>query len=136
MECAVQLQREGRYFLLCGDPIAAVEVVASPSAVHLETFPACLLDATAAVQAARLAQRGDDPTLLHHHQAFADWMRAQATDPRHVLEVVTTNGWDQMCWDRIPPLVAANWHVKVIDTSIRTPPTRSPDRSRRGSAQP
>jgi broad-specificity NMP kinase len=117
---AVRLQREGRHFLLCGDPIAAVEVAAAPSAVQLVAFAACLLDAIPAAQTARLAERGDDPTLLHHHHAFAAWMRAQATDPLHMLEVVTTNAWDQMHWDRIPPL-ADNWHAKVIDTTERSP---------------
>jgi hypothetical protein len=37
-----------------------------------------------------------------------------------MLEVVATNGWDQMRWDRIPAL-AAHWHLNVIDTADRTP---------------
>jgi hypothetical protein len=115
----VQLQREGRHLLLCGDPIAAVEVAATPSAPLLDAFACCLLDATAAAQAARLTTRGDDPSLLAHHQAFADWMRHQASDPSHMLEVVTTNAWDQMRWVRIPVL-APQWHINVTDTTNRT----------------
>jgi hypothetical protein len=46
-------------------------------------------------------------------------MRKQATNPLHMLEVVTTNGWDQMRWDRIPALVA-QWHVHIIDTTDRS----------------
>jgi hypothetical protein len=116
----VQLQREGRHFLLCGDPIAAVEVAAAPSAPQLDGVAICLLDASAVAQAARLQSRGDDPALLVHHQAFAEWMRKQAADPLHMLEVVTTNGWDQMRWDRLPAL-ATQWHVHTIDTTDRAP---------------
>jgi hypothetical protein len=116
----VQLQRDGRHLLLCGDPIAAVEVVAAPSATQLDAFACCLLDATAAAQAARLTTRGDDPSLLVHHQAFADWMRRQATNPNHMLDVVTTNAWDQMCWDRIPA-IAPDWQIHVTDTTDRAP---------------
>jgi hypothetical protein len=116
----VQLQREGRHFLLCGDPIAAIEVVAAPSAPHLDGIAVCLLDADPDAQANRLRARGDDPALLIHHHACADWMRKQATDPLHMLEVVSKNGWNQMRWDRIPAL-ASHWHVHTIDTSSKTP---------------
>ena len=116
----VQLQREGRHFLLCGDPIAAVEVAAAPSAPLLDAIAFCLLDATPEAQAARLQSRGDDRALLLHHHAFADWMRQQATDPLHMLKVVTTNGWDRMRWDRIPAL-APDWHVHTIDTTDTAP---------------
>lgn len=114
----VQLQREGGHFLLCGDPIAAVEVVAVPSASQLDRVAFCLLDAVADAQAARLSARGDPPALLPHHLAFADWMRTQASDPMHMLEVVSTNGWDQMRWDRVPAL-APYWTVTTIDTTDR-----------------
>jgi hypothetical protein len=116
----VQLQREGRHFLLSGDPIAAVEIAAAPSAPLLDGIAICLLDATPEAQAARLRSRGDDPALLIHHHAFADWMRKQAKDPLHMLEVVTTNSWDQMRWDRIPAL-APGWHVHTIDTTDTAP---------------
>ncbi len=113
---SVQLQREGRHLLLCGDPIAAVEVACAPSFPLLHRVAFCLLDATRAAQAARLSARGDDPALLVHHHAYADWMRIQAADPMHMLEVVTTNGWDAMCWDRIPAL-ASRWAVHMVDTT-------------------
>lgn len=112
----VQLQREGRHFLLCGDPIAAVEVIAAPSALELDRVAFCLLDADRQAQQQRLASRGDDAALLVHHHAFADWMRRQAADPTHMLEVVTTNGWAQMRWERVAAL-ASRWTVHTIDTS-------------------
>jgi len=113
---AVQLQREDRHLLLCGDPVAAVEALAAPAAADLQAVAVCLLDAAAEAQSHRLLSRGDDTALLHHHLAFAEWMRRQATDPLHMLEVVTTNGWADMCWERIPAL-APQWRVHTIDTT-------------------
>ena len=77
---ALALKAEGRHLLLAGDPVAAGEVVAAPSADKLDACAACLLDVDPDVQAARLAQRGDDPRLLADHIAFADWMRGHAKD--------------------------------------------------------
>lgn len=67
---ALELQAQGRHLLLSGDPVAAGEVLAAPSADGLDGVAVCLLDVSAAAQAARLARRGDDPSLLPHHQAF------------------------------------------------------------------
>lgn len=69
----VQLQREARHFLLCGDPIAAVELAASPSAPQLDRIAFCLLDASPEALAARLQSPGDDTAPLVHRHAFADW---------------------------------------------------------------
>lgn len=118
---AVQLQRDGRHLLLCGDPVAVVEVAAAPAAPELDGLAACLLDADAETQAARLATRGDPSELVVHHQAFADWMRHQAADPLYMLEVVSTGGWEKMRWERLPAL-APGWHVEIIDTTGQTPP--------------
>jgi energy-coupling factor transporter ATP-binding protein EcfA2 len=116
---AVELQGDGRHLLLSGDPVAAAEVLAAPSADRLDAVAVCLLDLEPNVQAARLAERGDDPTLLVHHQAFAAWMRAQAHDPRHMLEVVTTDGWDAMRWERLDGLDpdAGDWNMHVVEAS-------------------
>lgn len=116
---AVQLEREGRHLLLCGDPVAGVEVIASPSAAELDGIAICLLDADPKVQAQRLRARGDDPALLVHHQAFAEWMRRQAADPLHMLDVVRTDAWEGMRWDRIARS-AADWNVHVIDSTQLT----------------
>lgn len=116
---AVELQAEGRHLLLAGDPVPAAEIVAAPSAASLEAIAVCLLDASPEVQAQRLTQRGDPPELLHHHQAFAEWMRKQANDPLHMPHVVTENGWEQMRWDRLES-VAADWQMRTIDTTDLT----------------
>lgn len=117
---AVELQRAGRHLLLAGDPVPAAEVVAAPSADGLHSIGVVLLDASPEEQARRLEVRGDDPGLLHHHQAFADWMRRTATDPLHLPQVITNDGWDQMRWDRLESL-APDWHVTVLDTTELQP---------------
>jgi broad-specificity NMP kinase len=119
---ALALQAEGRHLLLAGDPVAAGEVVAAPSAHDLDAVAACLLDVNPDVQASRLAQRGDDPRLLADHIAFAEWMRAHARDPSHMPHVLSTGGWDAMRWERLTNLAATDggWAVHVIDTSERS----------------
>jgi hypothetical protein len=116
---AVELQAVGRHLLLAGDPVPAAEVVAAPSAPALDALAVCLLDATPEAQADRLTARGDPPELLPHHQAFADWMRAQASDPLHMTHVVSDGGWEQMSWDRLQRL-APGWRTHTIDTSALT----------------
>jgi hypothetical protein len=118
---AVELQASGRHLLLAGDPVPAVEVIAAPSAPQLDAVAVCLLDASAQAQAERLAGRGDDPALLVHHQAFADWMRQQASDPLHMLHVVSDHGWDEMRWERLERLTD-DWRMHTIDTSCLSPP--------------
>lgn len=49
-------------------------------------------------------------------------MRQQAVDPLYMLEVVSTNGWDQMQWGRIRGLVH-QWQVHAIDTTGDGPET-------------
>jgi hypothetical protein len=115
---ALELQGDGRHILLSGDPVAAGEVMAAPSATQLDGIAACLLDLDPEAQRARLTERGDDPSLLAHHQAFADWMRAHARDPQHMLNVLTTNGWDAMRWDRLDIAPGdGRWDMRVLDTS-------------------
>jgi hypothetical protein len=118
---ALELQRSGRHLLLSGDPVAAGEVVAAPSAPALSGLAVCLLDVSPEVQGSRLAARGDDPSVLVHHQAFAEWMRRHAADPQHMSQVLSTRGWDEMRWDRLESL-RSSWQTRVIDTSELTLP--------------
>jgi hypothetical protein len=116
---AVGLQSQGRHLLLSGDPVAAGEVLAAPSADELDGIAVCLLDVGSAVQTRRLRARGDDPALFVHHVAFADWMRGHARDPTHMPEVLTTGGWEEMRWDRWMngARLVGPWAMQVIDTS-------------------
>jgi DNA-binding transcriptional MocR family regulator len=119
VQFALELQGERRHVLLSGDPVAAAEVVAAPSAPQLEGIAVCLLDLDAEEQAARLAARGDDPALLPHHQAFAEWMRRHADDPRQDLHVLMTGGWDAMRWERLS-MPALRCRMETIDTAGRS----------------
>ena len=116
---AVALQASGRHLLLAGDPVPAAEVVAAPSAPALDAIAVCLLDAAPQAQAERLAARGDPPALLPHHQAFAEWMRRQASDPLHMTHVVSEASWEEMRWERLEQL-AADWRMHTIDTTHMT----------------
>jgi hypothetical protein len=113
---AVELQDVGRHLLLAGDPVPAVEIVAVPSAPQLDAIAVCLLDVAPDAQAQRLAARGDPPELLHHHQAFAEWMRKQAGDALHMTHVMSDGGWEEMRWDRLERLTA-EWQMDTIDTT-------------------
>ncbi|MGO9823459.1 MAG: hypothetical protein ACLPTJ_22745 [Solirubrobacteraceae bacterium] len=124
MQRALERQAEGRHLLLAGDPVAAGEVLAAPSADQLEGIAVCLLDLTPDAQAARLAKRGDDPAPLVHHQNFANWMRAHARDPRHMPHVLTTDGWEAMRWERWTGRgrLQDSWSMHVLDTSNMSEP--------------
>ena len=109
---ALALQNEQRHLLLSGDPVAAGEVLAAPSAAHLHGVAACLLDVGPEGQSARLIRRGDAPALMADHHAFAPWMRGHASDPRHMPHVLSNNGWEAMRWERwtgLGPRVAGGW---------------------------
>jgi hypothetical protein len=119
---ALALQDENRHLLLSGDPVAAGEVLAAPSAVHLHGVAACLLDVSPEVQSARLNRRGDDPALMADHHAFARWMRSHALDPRHMPHVLSSNGWEAMRWERWAALeLEGDWGMEAIDTSRLSP---------------
>jgi energy-coupling factor transporter ATP-binding protein EcfA2 len=120
---AMALQAEDRHLLLGGDPVAAGEVLAAPSAARLNGVAVCLLDVSPTAQSARLNRRGDDPALLPDHLAFADWMRGHARDPRHMPQVLSTNGWEAMRWERWSDTDPASgaWGMEVIDTSEMPP---------------
>jgi hypothetical protein len=116
---ALELQAEGRHLLLAGDPVAPGEVLAAPSADRLDAIRACLLHADPEQQEARLRGRGESPDLLPAHLGFAAWMRGHAADPSHMPEVLTTDGWNEMRWDRWTdrPSGDPDWNVPEIDTS-------------------
>lgn len=120
---ALEAQRAGRHFLLCGDPVPPGELYAAPSAEQLAGIAVCLLDAAPHAQRARLLARGDDPELLPHHLVFADWMRQHAVDHRHRPEVLLHNGWDEMRWERWmrDDLHQPPWDATIIDTTDMTP---------------
>jgi hypothetical protein len=120
---ALAVQRAGKHFLLCGDPVPPGEVLAAPSADQLAPLAVCLLDASAESQRRRLAARGDDSSLIARHVAFAEWMRHHVVDHRYRPEVILQDSWSDMRWDRWmrDDQVALPWSTHVIDTSHQNP---------------
>ena len=116
---ALAAQREGKHFLLCGDPVPPGEVLAAPSADQLDHLAVCLLDASAESQRDRLLARGDDSSLIPRHVAFAEWMRHHVMDHRYRPDVIIQDSWSDMRWDRWvgDDQVALPWTTHVIDTS-------------------
>lgn len=123
VQCALEAQQAGKHFLLCGDPVPPGELYAAPSADQLAGITVCLLDAAPHAQRARLLARGDDPELLPHHLAFADWMRQHVADHRHRPEILLQDGWEAMRWERWlrPGLDQPPWEASIIDTTDLTP---------------
>lgn len=115
---ALELRDEGQHLLLAGDPVVPGEILATPSARHLD-IAICLLDADEATQTARLLSRGDPDELLPNHLAFAAWLRRHARDPQHMLHVITDGSWEPMRWDRVRrvPTGDPHWRIPIIDSS-------------------
>ena len=92
---ALDAQRAGRHFLLCGDPVDPAEVVAAPSADRLKGLAVCLLDASEDAHRRRLFLRGDDAERMTRHVAHAHWLRAHVVDtrrsPRWTTHVIDTS---------------------------------------------
>ncbi len=120
---ALEVQGEGKHFLLCGDPVPPGEVLAAPSADQLEPLAVCLLDASEDSQRARLIERGDDQSLIPHHVAFAEWMRHHVADHRYRPDVILQSSWSEMRWDRWTGdhQMTLPWRCHVIDTTERSP---------------
>lgn len=119
---ALTAEGNGRHFLLCGDPVPPGEVIAVPSGDRLGRIHVCLLDAALDAQRARLLERGDAPELIPHHLAFAEWMRHHVQDPTHRPDVIMSDGWDQMRWDRwLSQGAEAPWTTHIVDTTNLPP---------------
>jgi hypothetical protein len=121
---ALEYQAEAADLLLAGQtPLG--ELLAAPSASHLEVISACLLDCDDATRVARLQARGPDwlsraggtlPDLVN----WAGWMRGHAADPRSRVEVIRCEAaWQEMRWSRWARWRKGDprWRVHVVDTS-------------------
>ena len=119
---AVELDRDGRHLLFCGDPFPPGEVLACPSADQVD-IAVCHLHVSAEEQVRRLRERGEPGESLVHHVRFAEWMLAHVHDPRVHPEVIVDGGWLEMRWDRWlgrSDLIDV-WASHVIDTTARGP---------------
>jgi hypothetical protein len=123
VQLALQKQREGMDFLLCGDPVPPGELYAAPGAVDLAGIEVCLLDISPEKQIERLTQRGDARELIPHHVAFAEWMRHHVIDHRYRPEVIMNEGWQEMRWQvwNSDEVTRVPWSSQIIDTSDLKP---------------
>lgn len=126
---AAVLSAKGRHLVVCGDPVAPGELIAAPSAIQVGGIAACILDADAGTQTARLLKRGEPEEYLPLHLGFAQWLREHAADPLPRLDVVSSSGWDAMQWKRITSLKTNDprWRVSLLDTSTRSPQSVAED---------
>jgi hypothetical protein len=122
LQLALEAGRNGRHFLLCGDPVPPGEVIAAPSGHLVGRVEVCLLDVSPDAQRARLLARGDAPELLPDHVAFADWMRHHVHNPTYRPDVIVERGWEAMQWHRwLDSGAEPLWTPHVVDTTELAP---------------
>lgn len=108
------------------------EILAAPSAVHLDGLSTCLLDVADDERLARLRRRDPgrwSPEAEHAFVGWARWHRGHAADPRHRPEVLTEGGWSGMVWERWSGWERGDprWTVPIIDTTGRAPAETAAD---------
>jgi hypothetical protein len=119
----LRYQARGVDVLLTGQsPLG--EVLACPSATELDGIAACLLDVDDQVRWHRIEERDPGRWSRDAKRSFigwARWHRGHARDPRHLPEVITDAGYEQMRWARWSDWTSADhrWAVRVIDTTDR-----------------
>jgi broad-specificity NMP kinase len=123
VQAALQKQKSGTHFLLCGDPVPPGEIYAAPGAAELEGIEVCLLDISPEKQIERLSQRGDARELIPHHVMFAEWMRHHVIDHRYRPEVIINGGWERMRWHvwNSDEVTRVPWSSQIIDTTHLNP---------------
>lgn len=119
---ALAAQAEGAHMMLCGQvPIG--ELLAAPSADHLDGIAVCMLHCSPEVRTDRLVNRGEHLDAIVHHNRFGEWFRAHTLDPRHAPEVIRVESPARMRWERWADLEAGDprWAAEIIDTDALTP---------------
>lgn len=120
----LRYQDEGVDVLLLGQsPVG--EVLAAPSATHLDGIAACLLDVADGERLRRLERRDPGRWRADARRAFigwARWHRGHAADPGYRPAVITSGGWRQMAWQRWSGWIRGDprWVVTVVDTTGRS----------------
>ncbi|GIJ67013.1 hypothetical protein Voc01_019300 [Virgisporangium ochraceum] len=120
----LEYQSAGVDVLLLGQsPLG--EVLATPSAVHLDGLAAALVDVADGERLRRLEARDPgrwDDAARRACVGWAHWHRGHAADPRHRQEVITTDAWPGMVWNRWTAWTADDprWTVTVLDTTDRS----------------
>jgi hypothetical protein len=121
---ALEYQAEGTDLLLAGQTPFG-ELLAAPSAAHLEAISACLIDCDDETRIARLRARGPEwfertTGDLQDYLNWSAWMRRHATDPSWRTDVIRQQASEsEMRWSRWTDWDAGDprWRIRVIDTS-------------------
>jgi hypothetical protein len=118
---ALQYQTHGTDLLLAGQTPFG-ELLAAPSAPHVEAISACLIDCDDGTRVGRLQARGADwlarsGSEIEDYLSWAAWMRGHAANPTWRAEVIRQD--DDLHWDRWIDWRAGDprWNVRVLDTS-------------------
>lgn len=118
---ALEYQDRGIDLLLTGQsPLG--EVLAAPSAPHLDGIALCLVDVADDVRRTRLTARDADRWDASAVDAFlgwAAWHRGHVRDPRHRPEVIIPGGTSTMAWHRWTSWTAGDprWRTHLLDTT-------------------
>lgn len=101
------------------DQIVLGEILACPSAKHIEEVHFLLLDVDDFVRIKRIRTRGDVPYNNQHMLNWASWLRVHNQEPlweQHVIKDDSWDGLDFSTWDQ-----NENWPsnvtTKIIDTT-------------------
>jgi len=120
---ALDYQAQGRSVLLAAQsPLG--EVLACPSAPDLEGIAVCLLDVDDDERLARLERRDPgrcDESAQQAVLGWAQWHREHAADPAARPDLITAQGWEQMCWLRWATWTRGDprWRTETISTTGR-----------------
>ena len=117
---ALEAQQAGRDFLLAShSPLG--ELLACPSAPHLDGIAACLLDCSDTARITRMRERGINPKWppTQHVLNWASWHRMHAWDSQWEPHVIDGNGPPNHAYERWKRWTQADerWRVTVIDTT-------------------
>lgn len=102
------------------------EVLAAPSVPQLEAVAICLLDVEDDVRRHRLQERDGgwwDAAAVEAFVGWGRWHREHAVDPQARPEVITTQGWPAMGWERWTGWRRGDsrWSCPVVDTTSTSP---------------
>lgn len=114
---ALGYQAEGRHLLLAGQ-LPFGELLACPSAPHLDGIAGCLLDCDDYTRVNRLKERGDTMAATQDMLCWAAWLRMHARDPQWHPNVVV-DGASDMVWERWRDWTAGDprWSTHRLDTT-------------------
>ena len=101
------------------------ELLAAPSSPLLEGIAMCVVDVSDEQRASRLQQRNPgvwSTPALHNFNLWGRWHRLHAENPKDESQVITTEAWPAMRWDRWASWTATDprWRTAILNTTGRT----------------